>query len=358
MLLEQITSSDALLTIDVTSGGKQIIPLDKPAIEKFKQMPNVGEVSPMATFPAQILMKNVDGRDLTANTLVNAVTPAFFRLSGIKTSAGQFFTEPNNNEVIVSEAVIKLFNLDAKTILDKEINFTLFVPTQANPDIPEEVVTVERSNPYKIVGVIADAETNYVYVPLDTFADLSINDFSVAKVKVTSEAYLSSVREDILNLGFNTSALSDTITEAKKIFSIVQVVLAIFGVIALFVSAIGMFNTITIALLERTQEIGIMKSLGASNRDIWKLFLTESIIMGFMGGIGGLVTSYVGAEIFNYGVNFLARSFGGQPVNLFQRPLWFILTIVIFSTLVGFVVGLWPARRAARINPLEALRYK
>jgi len=121
----------------------------------------------------------------------------------------------------------------------------------------------------------------------------------VAKVKVSNEQFLASTREQLLNMGFSTSALSDTITEAKKIFSIVQVVLAIFGVIALFVSAIGMFNTITIALPERTQEIGIMKSLGASNRDIWRLFLTESIIMGFAGGIGGLVTSYVGATLFN-----------------------------------------------------------
>jgi putative ABC transport system permease protein len=358
MLLQQITSSDALLSIDVTSGGNQTIPLDRTAIDKFKQLPNVVEVSPMASFPAQILMKNVEGRDLAANTLVNAVTPAFFRLAGIKVSAGEFFAEPNQNRVVVSEAVIKLFNLDEKSILDKEVTFTLFVPTGADPEAPEETITIERKDVYKIVGIIGDPENNYIYIPLDTLSDLTITDFSVAKVKVTQEQYLTPTREAILNLGYSTSALSDTITEAKKIFSIVQIVLAIFGIIALFVSAIGMFNTITIALLERTQEIGIMKSLGASNRDIWKLFLTESIIMGFMGGIGGLVTSYVGATLFNYGVNFLARSFGGQSVDLFQRPLWFILTIVIFSTLVGFIVGLWPARRAARINPLEALRYK
>ncbi|MFA6160516.1 MAG: FtsX-like permease family protein, partial [Parcubacteria group bacterium] len=158
--------------------------------------------------------------------------------------------------------------------------------------------------------------------------------------------------------GFFVSSVSETVDQAKQIFSIAQIVLALFGVVALVVSAIGMFNTMTIALLERTQEIGIMKTIGASSYDIWRMFLTESMIIGFFGGFFGVVMGFILSSLVNYGMNFLAGMFGGIQANLFARPIWFIAFIMIFSTVVGVITGIYPARRAARLNALEALRYK
>jgi putative ABC transport system permease protein len=134
--------------------------------------------------------------------------------------------------------------------------------------------------------------------------------------------------------------------------------LASFGIVALIVSAIGMFNTMTIALLERTQEIGIMKALGATSADIWSMFLSESVIIGFLGGAGGIGIGMAGGEVFNYGINFLAGAMGGKGIDLFFTPLWFILLIITFSTFVGLITGFYPAKRAANINCLAALRYK
>lgn len=154
------------------------------------------------------------------------------------------------------------------------------------------------------------------------------------------------------------SALSDTIEQANQIFKIIQIVLSSFGIIALIVSAIGMFNTMTITLLERTQEIGIMKALGATSMEVWNLFLAESVVIGFFGGVGGIMLGFLIGELFNFGINILARAFGGVEVDIFYTPLWFILLIIIFSTFVGLLTGFYPARRAAKINALEALRYK
>jgi putative ABC transport system permease protein len=128
--------------------------------------------------------------------------------------------------------------------------------------------------------------------------------------------------------------------------------------LALIVSAIGMFNTMTISLLERTQEIAIMKSLGASARDIWSMFLTESILIGFLGGTLGIGIGFVGTEVFNFFLNFIAKNFGGMSVDIFYIPLWFIIFIIVFSTIVGMVTGFYPAKRAAALDILEALRYK
>jgi len=169
---------------------------------------------------------------------------------------------------------------------------------------------------------------------------------------------LEPVREQLLTHGLLVSALSETVDQARKVFNIVRLILGLFGIITLVVSAIGMLNTMTIALLERTQEVGIMKAIGASDFDIWKLFLAEAMIMGFFGGVGGIAMGYLSANLFNLGINALAKAFGGQSLNFFQTPSWFVLTIVMFSVTVGMITGLWPARRASRLDPLDALKYK
>ena len=172
------------------------------------------------------------------------------------------------------------------------------------------------------------------------------------------EKNLNAVREAIISQGYIVSALSDIIEQANQIFRVVQIVLGLFGIVALIVSAIGMFNTMTIALLERTQEIGIMKALGAANADIWNMFLGESVIIGFFGGLGGVLIGLAAGEAFNYGINLLAGVMGGVKIDLFATPYWFVLFIMIFSTFVGFATGVYPASRAAKINCLDALRYK
>jgi len=137
-----------------------------------------------------------------------------------------------------------------------------------------------------------------------------------------------------------------------------QSILALFGIISLMVAAIGLINTMTISLLERINEIGIMRAIGASSSDVKKLFLGESVLIGFFGGLAGLGIGFFSSQLFNWGINILARTLGGQALNLFSYPGWFIIFIIFLSTFVGFISGIWPAKRAASLNPLEALRYK
>jgi len=81
-------------------------------------------------------------------------------------------------------------------------------------------------------------------------------------------------------------------------------------------------------------------------------------MMGFLGGVGGVIIGYIAGEIANFGINILAKGFGGQPLDLFYHPSWFVALIIVFSTVIGFLTGVYPSRRAAKLNPLEALRYK
>ena len=163
---------------------------------------------------------------------------------------------------------------------------------------------------------------------------------------------------DIVAKGFVVTALSKTVEQANKIFQGIQAVLAVFGGIALTVSAIGMFNTMTVTLLERTAEIGVMRTIGASAADIVILFVAEAVIVGFLGGVVGILLGVGIGVIANTALGVVAGQFGGDAVHIFAYPTSFLIFIAVFSSVVGFVTGLFPARRAAKINPLDAIRYK
>jgi len=222
----------------------------------------------------------------------------------------------------------------------------------------DEIEAIKREKKYKIVGVINDENANYIFMPSQTISDLGIKKYDQLKVKVSANEQIERVRNEIIEKGFLVSSLSDTIEQANKIFRIIQVILALFGLVALMVSAIGMFNTMTIALLERINEIGIMRAIGISKKDVRQLFLLESVMMGFLGGIGGVIIGYATGEIANIGINMLAKTFGGQSLDLFYCPMWFVIFIIIFSTVIGFITGIYPSLKASKLNPLTALRYK
>jgi putative ABC transport system permease protein len=197
-----------------------------------------------------------------------------------------------------------------------------------------------------------------IYTNISSLENLNINVYGQAKVKTYSTEEMNVIRDTILEYGLLVSSLSDVVEQANQIFSVVQIILMLFGIIALVVSAIGMFNTMTITLLERTEEIGIMKSIGASDMIISAMFFMESAIMGFLGGCSGVAIGWFGGLGFNSIINFIAVRFGGEKVSLFYSPLWFVLSILAFSGVVGFLTGYVPARRASKIDPLDALRYK
>lgn len=355
LILNKITTSDALLSLDVSTGDLESLKLDQAAVDNIKKIEGVDKVSPLFTTQAQI---NID--DISSELQINFVDRDYFRLDGTVLKKGDFYGDEarDHNKIIISSAALQLFNLDEEKAMGKNIHFNLFLPQTEEADNRLARDFIELPQTFRIIGIIEEESSSYVYMPFAVSNIIEVDSFSKIKVKVEKEGDLDLVREEIINQGFLVSALSDIIEQANQIFQIVQIVLASFGIVALAVSAIGMFNTMTIALLERTQEIGIMKALGATSVDIWNMFLAESVIIGFFGGLGGIMIGMLGGELFNYGINVLAGAMGGEKIDLFYTPYWFTLLIISFSTIVGLLTGFYPARRAARINALEALRYK
>lgn len=357
VILDQITTSDALLSLDVYSESSSAIDLNRESEEDLKNIPEIEEVSSLTSIPAQI---EIEG--LSSGSLINAVNFSYFRLAGVQLKKGEFFGEAQSKKAIISSAALKSFNIsDEADSLGKMISIKLYLTKENILEESEynieEVEEVNLESEFEVVGVVEDS-SSFVYIPFSDVSYFNLPNYSMVKIKVHNQDDLEVVRSKIIERGFNVSALSDVIDEANKIFQAIQIILSLFGAVALIVSAIGMFNTMTIALLERIQEIGVMKALGASRKDVWQLFLVESIIIGFLGGISGIIIGIAGGKMINFGINKLANSLGGAMVDLFYTPQEFIFIILIFSTIVGFLTGLYPARRASKLNALDALRYK
>lgn len=352
LILSQITTEDSLLSLDVRPGSSQLVTITQNNVDEIRDMDEVEEVSPAADFSSQVSMGN-----LTSNSRVRAVDPSFFRLGGIMPEEGELFEDGEAQKAVISTAGAKLFNMTPEQIVGRHVALTLFI-TYTDEDGFEETEAKKMSTEYEIVGVVEDSNDNYLFIPRGTLKSLDIDKYEMLKVKVANDAAMEGVREQIINKGFLVSSLSETIDQARKIFKAIQITLALFGLIALIVSAIGMFNTMTVSLLERINEIGIMRAIGVTTGDIRRMFLLESVLMGFLGGVAGVVIGYLGAELANFGINILAQRFGGEPVNLFYQPPWFVVFILVFSAVVGFITGIYPSIKASRINPLNALRYK
>ena len=353
MLLERITTEESLLTFDILSPDPELITIDEKTLKEISEIENVAKVSPKAVFSGKVFLDK-----LISESAINLIEPDFFLLEGVLPQTGRLFDVDKRQEVIINSSVADLFGLTSEEILGKKLSFLFFIPKEETEGVPE-IETFTPKKEFKVVGVIeATAVPPEVYLNRADLLELSIQEYQSAKIKVVDDKAMEKVREKLIDMGFIVSALSDVIAQANAIFQVIQIVLGIFGVVALFVAAIGLINTMTISLLERTSDIGIMRSIGGSASDIKKLFLMESTIIGFLGGIIGIGVGILGGKFFNIGINILAKTLGGQAVDLFYYPTWFILFIILLSTIVGFVAGVWPAKKASKLNALEALRYK
>ena len=176
-------------------------------------------------------------------------------------------------------------------------------------------------------------------------------------VKVSSVKKVEDVEAKIKAMGFSAFSLNDAVRGAKRAFLVIDILLSLIGSIALTVSSLGIVNTMVMSILERTREIGIMKAIGGGDSDIRRIFLIEASVIGLLGGIAGVVIGWVVGRAVNFGANIYITSQGGTRGDLFSMPFWLIGGAVGFSLLVSLLAGSYPARRAARLDPIQALRH-
>jgi putative ABC transport system permease protein len=228
-----------------------------------------------------------------------------------------------------------------------------------------------------ITGVLEETMSEYDYSIIVSMEDLTrwnewnkgrrINrnrdGYNQVVVKVDDVDNVLEIAEQIDQMGFRTMTPQSFVKEINNVFVIVQLIFGGIGAISLIVAAIGIANTMTMAILERTREIGLMKAIGASNKDILSIFLGEAAGIGFIGGVIGALIGWIGGKAIDMiMLSFLAgqaaESGGNLPSSIVNTPPWLLLFAIVFSALIGLISGLYPSLRAATLTPVIALKYE
>jgi putative ABC transport system permease protein len=177
-------------------------------------------------------------------------------------------------------------------------------------------------------------------------------------VQADASSQVKALQEAIKKMGFSTYSILDASKGLNRFFTFLDLFLIIFGSLAIAVASLGIVNTLVMAILERRREIGIMKAIGASDADVQLLFFVEASSMGAFGGALGILLGWIIGRVINLGVNIYLQRNQFPPEDFWHVPLWLILSAMAFSIVVSLLAGIYPASRAAKLDPVQALRHE
>jgi len=225
------------------------------------------------------------------------------------------------------------------------------------PDLMFGPMTRAVLLPVELMKGIPGAQFEHALDGMKAGSDPARAGYRRATVRVWRRADLAPVEAAIQAMGYDTRTLLHLLEEIRTFFIFIDVLLAAVGTVALVVAGLGIVNTLLMCVLERQQEIGIYKAIGASDRDVAVLFLTEAGTIGLIGGLGGIALGRLVSWLLEIGVNAYARSQGVTSyLDVFAFPVWLLGATVLFSAAVSVLAGAYPALRAARVDPIRSLR--
>jgi putative ABC transport system permease protein len=375
-----ITDSPEKKQTDKDSGAV----LDDSILTEIQRIRGVELVFADVRFPASVRFNENE-----EFVLIQVLSAELASSRLIKLRSGKSYVSDRENSLIISDSLLnRLKVMDFDSVLGREIAVSTlsFDFSQINPmDIPtlfrgERLPFSKETYTFKITGIAErmgfggpallrsdvfippDAAEGLKKLPFSNLWDLfrspaGRQGYSLVNVKLTSPRFVDPVTEKIKDMGFQTFALMDQFEELKRGFLIMDAVLAVVGMIAIVVAALGIVNTMVMSIMERYSEIGIMKAVGASDRDIKKIFFFETSMIGFLGGIFGLALGWLVSGLINQVVNTFLTGEGVPFIQFFSFPWWLCLGAILFAMSVSLVAGIYPAVRAARVDPVVALRH-
>ncbi len=373
-------------------------PLDEAARKEIAALANVVEVYPQIRFLTELRY-----HDIPYTTAVSGLPESDRNDSAFDGMEGRFFSSPGADEAVLQIRFARQLSRDPASLLGQTLvlHYAARVPLNAQTAASDAGAApggkagaaattgaaggfsvVPREQPLRIVGIVSsEPEAGFggfrggsVFIPLalaQTLEATQVSDLRqvlqgpsegrdyaslIARVKGSGD--VAAAEDQIKQMGFRTFSLFDASRNLQLLFALLDLLLGIFGSLALAVATLGIVNTLVMAILERRREIGVLKALGAADGDVKQLFFAEAGVMGAIGGVAGVAMGWFIGRMLTWGTNFYLHRRALPSVNVSAVPWWLALGAIAFAIGVSLVAGIYPAARAARLNPVEALRYE
>jgi putative ABC transport system permease protein len=360
------------------------VPLDADAREKLTKLPNVVDVYADIRFPTEIHFENKPYQ-----TVVAGVVPLDKTEGAFDSMKGSFFSSTAAEEAILQiDFARQLSPQQPDALIGKDLMLR-YAERQALPPDPGSKDTdssgfsiVPKDETLRIVGIVeTDPAGGFgpygrgrLFIPMQVAERLraaQANDlrdllrdtpnkrnYESLTVRVSGATKVKDAETAIKNMGFSAYSVLDATQALQQVFAVFDIFLLIFGSLALVVASLGVINTLVMAILERRREIGILKALGAADRDVSRLFFVEAGAMGLLGGILGVVMGFLISRAINLATNLYLARRDLPSLSVTAVPWWMVLVAIGFSIIVSLAAGMYPASRAARLDPVQALRYE
>jgi len=382
--------------------------LDDAGVKDIAAVPGVAYVEPNVGFPTYVRTNSKLQTQYVGGANIPNASSRFQHFA-----AGKMISSPTANEAVVSERFVRDFGFEKPADAVGKTLELLAPPEQKGEDEEEEETPnffgIPLDDPgfdesgaglqtrtFQIVGVLGELKQGAgqgamrgitpwagIYIPLQmaqqwatqhrspmsrvalalarqggNLTEGQTEGYESATVRVTNPVELTRVREKITDLGFGSFSIVDQLDQIRTIFLIIDSVLGLLGGISLLVASFGIANTMIMSILERTREIGIMKAIGAEDREIRLIFFVEAAVIGFVGGVVGVLLAWGIDGVANrLAYRFILKPQGASFIDFFDLPPYLWLGAILFALIVSILAALYPASRAARIDPVRALRH-
>ena len=294
-------------------------------------------------------------------------------------TTGTFFSLGEEKEIMLSEALVPQLGFRSpEEAIGKTVELRaggLVAKSDNKYEVEQQQMQLTVVGIYEPPEFATSLSSTTVLMPVDTMRDMPSSwmenglemltnsqgllgkGFRSLTIRAESPSDVVRVEKQIQEMGFSTYSVMDRMKEMRQFFVFMEVLLSAVGTVALIVAGLGILNTLTMTVMERYQEIGIYKSIGASHGDIRWMFLIEAAAVGLLGGIAGLGLARVVSWILAWAFNTYAAQQGVDgPEAVFVFPLWLLAGAVLYSMIISVVSGMYPASKAANIDPIVALR--
>ncbi len=330
--------------------GSEVL-IDNENLMLISKTEGVHDVQPLMNVAATMYY-----HDLQADIVVYGSRQDYLSVIGRPFAVGGSFQDNSENEVVISEEVLDILGLKISDAIGEKISFE-FIAAGSEFEKKEDAKDKD-SLIYTIVGVSRGHFTPLVFIDIEEVKLLGVSDYSSLVVTLDDNADADKTRSNIELLGMRTISVMDTITEIQDFFQSFRLGLTLVGLIAFIISILGMFNTLTVSLLERIREVGFLKIIGMKSKEVQKLFLSEALIISFSGTILGVFLGMFIGFLISLALSMISLSNGGDYVIVNSIPIYIVLGIIFAGVFMGLLTGFYPSRKAERISPLDALRYE